>query len=81
MVECPAAAGDQMRCCEGLHRSRTTLFSQCLDDWIDEGNPVRVIDAFVESIDFGELGVDGVGARRRGGQPIIPRSCSSSTAT
>jgi transposase len=37
-----------------------TLFPECLDDWIDEDNPVRVIDAFVDSIELGELGFDGV---------------------
>src|SRR5687767_12891655 len=37
-----------------------TLFPECLDDWIDEDNPVRVIDAYVDSIDLGELGFDGV---------------------
>ena len=31
-----------------------------MDDWIDEDNTVRVIDAFVDSIDLGELGFDGV---------------------
>jgi transposase len=45
---------------EGADRSQTTLFPECLDDWIDEDNPVRVIDAFVDSIDLGELGFDGV---------------------
>ena len=45
---------------EGLDRSQTTLFPECLDDWIEEDNPVRVIDAFVDSIDLGELGFDGV---------------------
>jgi hypothetical protein len=40
--------------------SQTTLFPECLDDWIGEDNPVRVIDALVESIDLGELGFDGV---------------------
>jgi transposase len=45
---------------EGSDRSQTTLFPACLDDWMDEDNPVRVIDAFVESIDLGELGFDGV---------------------
>ena len=41
-------------------RGQTTLFPECLDDWIDEDNPVRVIDAFVDAIDLGELGFDGV---------------------
>ena len=45
---------------EGSDRGQTTLFPACLDDWIDEDNPVRVIDAFVDSIDLGELGFDGV---------------------
>jgi transposase len=44
----------------GLDRSQTTLFPECLDDWINEDNPVRVVDAFVEAIDLGELGFDGV---------------------
>jgi integrase/recombinase XerD len=29
-------------------------------DWIDEDNPVRVIDVFVEELDLGELGFGGV---------------------
>jgi transposase len=45
---------------EGLDRSQTTLFPECLDDWIDEDNPVRVIDALVDSINVGELGFEGV---------------------
>ncbi len=45
---------------EGSDRNQTTLFPECLDDWIDEDNPVRVIDALVEAIDLGELGFDGV---------------------
>src|ERR1700730_14247074 len=27
-----------------LDRSQTTLFPECLEDWIDEDNPVRVIE-------------------------------------
>ena len=33
---------------------------ECLDDFIDESNPVRVIDAFVDALDLAELGFDGV---------------------
>jgi hypothetical protein len=64
---------------EGLDRSQTTLFPECLDDWIDEDNPVRVIDAFVDSIDLGEFGFDGVVPRRQVGRPIIPPATSSSS--
>jgi transposase len=43
---------------EGLDRSQATLFPECLDDWIDEDNPVRVIDAFVDALDLAELGFE-----------------------
>ncbi len=45
---------------EGMDRGQSTLFPECLEDWIDENNPVRVIDVFVEELDLGELGFDGV---------------------
>ena len=41
---------------EGADRGQSTLFPECLDDWVDENNRVRVIDAFVDMLDFGELG-------------------------
>ena len=33
----------------------------CLDDWLYENNPVRVIEAFVDMLDLAELGLAGVG--------------------
>src|SRR5690348_11963347 len=45
---------------EGVDRGQSTLFPECLDDWIDENNPVRVIDAFVDTLDLAELGFEGV---------------------
>jgi transposase len=45
---------------EGTDRGQSTLLPECLDDWIDENNPVRVIDAFVEALDLAELGFAGV---------------------
>jgi transposase len=44
----------------GVDRGQSTLLPECLDDFIDESNPVRVIDAFVDALDLGELGFDGV---------------------
>jgi transposase len=37
-----------------------TLLPECLDDFIAEDNPVRVVDAFVAELDLGELGFEGV---------------------
>jgi transposase len=45
---------------EGADRGQSTLLPECLDDWIEENNPVRVIDAFVDALDLSELGFDGV---------------------
>jgi transposase len=45
---------------EGVDRGQTTLFPESLEDWVDENNPVRVIDAFVEALDLAGLGFDGV---------------------
>ena len=36
------------------------------DNWIDEGNPVRAIDAFVEKLDLSGLGFDGVAPEATG---------------
>jgi transposase len=45
---------------EGADRVQSTLLPECLDDWIDEENPVRAVDAFVNALDLKELGFDGV---------------------
>jgi transposase len=45
---------------EGADRKQATLFPECLDDWINEDNPVRAIDAFVDRLDLAEIGFDGV---------------------
>ncbi len=45
---------------EGVDRGQSTLLPECLDDWIDESNPVRVIEAFVEALNLAELGFAGV---------------------
>ena len=45
---------------ESADRSQMTLLPECLDDWVDEDNPVHAVDAFVDAVDLGELGFDGV---------------------
>jgi transposase len=51
---------------EGSDRGQTTLFPECLEDWIGENNPVRVIDVFVEELDLAGLGFDGVAPEATG---------------
>jgi transposase len=45
---------------ESIDRGQSTLFPECLEDWICEDNSVRVIDAFVEELDLAELKFCGV---------------------
>lgn len=41
---------------EGRDRQQVTLLPECLEDFIAEDNPVRVVEAFVEALDFEALG-------------------------
>ncbi len=41
---------------EGVDRGQTTLFPDRLEDWVDEDNPVRAVDVFVDELDLFELG-------------------------
>ena len=45
---------------EGTDRGQTTLFPDCLEDWICEDNPVRAIDVFVDELELAEHGFSGV---------------------
>jgi transposase len=51
---------------EGADRDQPTLFPECLEDWVDENNPVRVIDVFVDHLDLGALGFGGVDPQSTG---------------
>jgi transposase len=45
---------------EEADRGQWTLLPECLDDFIDGSNPVRVIDVFVEALDLTEMSFEGV---------------------
>ena len=60
---------------EGVDRGQSTLFPERLEDWIGEDNPVRAIDAFVESLDLGGLGFNRANHRRWAGRAITLRFC------
>ncbi len=44
---------------EGEDRSQFTWLPECLDDYIGEDNPVRIVDVFVDEIDLQSLGFRG----------------------
>ncbi len=45
---------------EGQDRSQLILLPDCLDDYVGEDNPVRIVDAFIDELDLTVLGFDGV---------------------
>ena len=45
---------------QGESRTQSTLLPEMLDDYITDTNPVRVVDVFVDELDLGTLGFEGV---------------------
>lgn len=45
---------------QGADRRQSTLLPECLDDYVAEENPVRVVDVFVDELDLRDLGFEGV---------------------
>src|SRR5260370_850247 len=45
---------------EGADRGQSTLLPECLDEWVEESNSVRVVDCFVDGLDLADLGFEGV---------------------
>ena len=50
----------------GVDRDQAVLFPECLEDWIDKDNAVRVIEAFVDGLDLGALGFISVDPKATG---------------
>jgi transposase len=59
---------------EGADRAQRTLLPACIDDYVAEDNPVRVIEAFVDELDLGELGFEGVEPEATGRPGYRPSS-------
>jgi transposase len=45
---------------QGEDRTQGILLPECLDDYVADTNPVRVVDVFVDELDLGMLGFEGV---------------------
>ena len=57
---------------QGPSRHQSTLFPQVLDELIPQDHPVRVVDAFVDSLDLGALEFDKVQPAATGRPPYDP---------
>ncbi len=58
---------------KGMNRGQADIFPPSLDDYLSQNNPVRAIDAYVESLDLIELGFGNTQANSHAsGQPAYP---------
>jgi len=57
---------------QGIDRTQSTLFPVLVDDYVSADNPVRFIDAYVESLDMVKLGFTHAIAASTGCPPYAP---------
>ena len=62
-----------MKYIKGQPRSQMTMVTECLEDYISEENPIRVIDAFVDSLDLNLAGFIRTIPKETGRPPYDPR--------
>ena len=52
---------------EGADRRQRLLLPDCIEDYVAQDSPVRLVDMFVDELDLGELGFEGAAATGRPG--------------
>ena len=66
---------------EGQGRLQSTLLPECLDDFITDDNPVRVVEVFIDELDLSALSFRVWCRTRPGVRHHTRRCCSRSTST
>ena len=61
-----------MRHKQGQSRHQGTLFPETLDEYVVADNPVRVIEAFIDTLDMGVLGFNYAVTQDTGRKPYSP---------
>jgi len=62
-----------MKYITGESRNQATFLPDCIEDYVGEDNPVRVIDAFVDQLDMGKEGFNRFQPNETGRPPYDPR--------
>ena len=62
-----------MKYIKGQLRNQMTMVTEALEDYISEDNPVRVIDAFVDSLDLEIAGFIRTTPKETGRPPYDPK--------
>lgn len=60
---------DSMPFIEGEDRNQINLLPYTLNDYVNEDNPVRVIDAYVDSLNLKEIGFKTISGQNAGQKP------------
>ncbi len=60
---------------EGEDRTQVALLPECLDDYVEPENPVRVVEAFVEQLDLHQMGFEASIPCPLGGRRTTRRCC------
>jgi transposase len=61
-----------MKHIEGIDRDQLTLMPDAIEDYISEENPVRFLDAYVDSLNLKDLGFSHIDPEARGRPPYHP---------
>lgn len=62
-----------MKYIKGQTHNQMAMVTECLEDYISEESPVRVIDAFVDSLDLDLAGIIRTTPKETGRPPYDPR--------
>ena len=58
----------------GQHRNQMMLLPQSIDQYVPDDHSVRAYDAFVNTLDFKQLGIS-INTRKVGNSQYDPRTC------
>lgn len=61
-----------MRYIKGVNRRQSIIFPESVDDYVDENNPVRFIDVFIDGLNLLELGFTHSTTSKTGRKPFNP---------
>jgi transposase len=66
---------------QGEDRNQATLLPELLDGYVADTNHVRVVDVFVDELDLGKLGFEGLIRPQLADPRITPPYCLRYTST
>ncbi len=66
---------------DGVSRSQTFLLPKTIEEYVEPDNPIRFIDAYVNTLDMEKLGFTHSTPKDLGRPHTTQRTCANSTST